>query len=146
MTSLETLLNAIWVLVCAALVLTWHAHCLSQIRRRVRPDAVQQSFISLVCLLALLFPAISLSDDLHPQIFALPDTKSSSVAAFSHSQAAAQSPVHTPHTPTAGLPLLPFAHRVLSLASSVISSESHIDFLSSAIGVIAGRAPPTAIL
>jgi hypothetical protein len=137
----ETFLNAIWAVVCAGLLLAWHGHWLSQIRRRVHAGAVRQSFISLVCLLALLFPAISLSDDLHQDVLALPDTKSSSVAALSHSQSGANAPTDRLHA-SAGLPTHPFAHGPLSPVSALPPSEGRIDLLASAVGPFSGRAPP----
>jgi hypothetical protein len=138
---METLLNALWVAICMGLVFAWHGHWLSQIRRRVHADAARQSFVSLICLLALLFPAISLSDDLHAVVLALPDTKSSSVAALSHSHSAAHNPSDTPQS-TVGLPGHGFAHPPLVFAHLIESGSTPAAQLASFSGPVSGRAPP----
>ena len=139
---METLLNALWVLICTVLVFRWRGHWLSQIRRRVHADAARQSFVSLVCLLALLFPAISLSDDLHPVVLALPDTKSSSVAALSHSHSTAHatSDVSRSHV---GLAVVTSAHHSLALAHFVAFPSRRTVFLVPLRGLSTGRAPPS---
>ena len=141
---METLLNALWVVICAALLFAWQSQWLSQIRRRVHADAVSQSFISLVCLLALLFPAISLSDDLHPVVLALPDTKSSSVAALAHSHSAAQTHTNIPQS-SAGLTVRGFAHNPLALSHVFEFGGGYIRQISVLAGPITGRAPPAVL-
>jgi hypothetical protein len=138
----ETLLNIVWLVVCTALICAWHTQWLSQIRRRVRTDAVKQSFIGLICLIALLFPAISLSDDLHQDVLALPDSKSSAVAAFSHS--AAHAPSDAPQI-SAGLPLSRVAHSALSLQSSLALREDRVALSTSTSRSVSDRAPPALV-
>src|SRR5579864_1449396 len=87
---MEAFLNILWLAICTVLLLAWRGHWLAQVRRRAHGGAALQSFLSLVCLLALLFPAISLSDDLRPVMLALPDSKSSSVVALSHFHSSAR--------------------------------------------------------
>ncbi len=82
---METLLNAIWLAIAIVLLVTWHTRWLP-----VRPPkefacGSQRLHRAGVLALVLLFPAISLSDDLHPVLICLPDTKSS--YAMAHSSA-----------------------------------------------------------
>jgi hypothetical protein len=61
---MELLLNILWLMLAVPAVLIWHRQpaspWISGKRSRSRP------FILLGCLLALLFPVVSASDDLHP--------------------------------------------------------------------------------
>ncbi len=57
---MELLLNLAWALLALAAVLFWHRQRKSADRGRMR------SLLALGCLLALLFPVVSASDDLHP--------------------------------------------------------------------------------
>jgi hypothetical protein len=63
---METILNLIWLAVTLAALWEWRFRWAAS-RRDSRCD-VRQETIAIVCLLALLFPVISLSDDLHPDI------------------------------------------------------------------------------
>jgi hypothetical protein len=141
---METLLNALWVAICAALLFTWRSHWLSQIRRRVHADAVRQSFIGLVCLLALLFPAISLSDDLHPVVFALPDTKSSIVAALSSPHSTGQNHSNSPQT-SATVPVFGVSYKPLALTQLLEVRNGRVAVQPSLTDLLSGRAPPAVL-
>jgi hypothetical protein len=65
----ETFLNLIWLLIALAALAVWRYRWLPN-RVASRSRAVPE-FVALVCALALLFPAISLTDDLHPVIVAV---------------------------------------------------------------------------
>jgi hypothetical protein len=63
---METILNLIWLAVTLAGVCVWRFRWFpsrGNQRKRIFPEAV-----AALCLIALLFPVISLTDDLHPEI------------------------------------------------------------------------------
>jgi hypothetical protein len=63
---METVLNLIWLAITVAGVWLWRFRWFTSRgnqRGRIFPEAV-----AVVCLIALLFPVISLTDDLHPEI------------------------------------------------------------------------------
>jgi hypothetical protein len=63
---METILNLIWLVVTLAGVWVWRFRWFpsrGNQRERIFPEA-----IAALCLIALLFPVISLTDDLHPEI------------------------------------------------------------------------------
>jgi hypothetical protein len=93
---MEVLLNAIWLLVATTLLLVWRMRWLPQLRACSADRRKWQSFVGLICVLALLFPAISLTDDLHPPEFALADAKSVYAAAHTHDLAGLSSRSHSP--------------------------------------------------
>jgi hypothetical protein len=144
---METLLNAIWLAITVVLLVTWHTRWLPVRARRRNSPAGRNSFIALVCALVLLFPAISLSDDLHPVLIGLPDTKSS--YAVTHSSAPSSPDTlssTTVHAGAFGLPaspsLLVSLFAVDLLAASAFANLSSGD----AGGPDLSRAPPVASL
>jgi len=145
---METLLNAIWLAIAVALFFIWRMHWLPDVLvRRKYAWAARSSFISLVCALALLFPAISLSDDLHPILIGLPGTKSSFVMAYSAAPSSADS--HSASPAHAGAFGLPVARGLLlsGPAADLVAAPSgtgphHGDVT----GPDAARAPPSALL
>src|SRR5208283_1886318 len=65
----ETFLNSIWLVVALAAVAVWRYRWLPN---HLAPRSqTLPKFVALICALALLFPSISLTDDLHPQIVAV---------------------------------------------------------------------------
>jgi len=65
----ETLLNLLWLVVTLATLWLWRFRWLTAHRHpRTR---VFQEVVAVSCALALLFPVISLTDDLHPEIVAV---------------------------------------------------------------------------
>ncbi len=136
---MELLLNAIWLALAAGLLVVWHSRWLPQIRGP--RDRSRQSFVGLVCVLALLFPAISLSDDLHPAEIALADTKSSYAIAHSHDSPSLGSHSHSlPHV-FAG-PVLPLRLGAVLSARETLAGWAPLISQDPLHGLISGRAPP----
>lgn len=67
--AVETFLNLIWLVIALGAIGVWRYRWLPG-RRGPRSRALPE-FIALICALALLFPSISLTDDLHPVIVAV---------------------------------------------------------------------------
>ena len=63
---METFLNLVWLVVTLAVLWVWRFRWAAS--RRHPHRNIRQETIAIVCLLALLFPVISLTDDLHPDI------------------------------------------------------------------------------
>lgn len=63
---METILNLVWLGVTLAALWMWRFRWAAS--RRDSHRNMRQEAIAIVCLLALLFPVISLTDDLHPDI------------------------------------------------------------------------------
>ena len=70
---METLLNLVWALIAVAAFFFWRAQRRSGGASRFT-DRTQA--VALVCVLVLLFFPISLTDDLHPEIFLAADSVS----------------------------------------------------------------------
>lgn len=138
---MELLLNILWLAITVGLVYAWHSRWRPEILRASREHS-QRSFVGLVCVLAFLFPAISLSDDLHPAVIALQDTKSSYAVSQGHDAAGHSSRSHSvPHL------FVGLIGSSLSSAVPVISDvalgSAHITHISDPLcGSISGRAPP----
>ncbi len=66
---METLLNLLWLVLALAALWIWRFRWLAS---RPNPQArVYLESVAIGCALALLFPVISLTDDLHPEIVAV---------------------------------------------------------------------------
>lgn len=63
---MELLLNLIWVAISSTALLMW-VHWRTHSRSRSAPEMVRGLMV-LVCILALLFPVISISDDLYQMV------------------------------------------------------------------------------
>jgi len=61
---MELLLNILWLMLALPAVLVWRRESASS--RGAGKPCRSRSFVLLGCLLALLFPVVSASDDLHP--------------------------------------------------------------------------------
>lgn len=82
---METLLNLVWVLVSACGIYAGIAHLSA---RRVDRPAAFHSAVALLLVAVLLFPVISLSDDLRPVTFAREDiSRRSALSTLEHSPA-----------------------------------------------------------
>jgi hypothetical protein len=62
---METLLNLVWLAVAVAAIWLWRFHW--SVSRRNPRHSTSMEAVAMVCVLALLFPVISLTDDLHPE-------------------------------------------------------------------------------
>jgi hypothetical protein len=69
---METILNLVWLSITLGIAGVWGLRWLPT-RRHPRRRVVREA-VALGCALALLFPAISVTDDLHPAIVALEAT------------------------------------------------------------------------
>jgi len=140
---MELLLNAIWAAVAITLSLVWRVRWLPELRDCSTERRKWQSFIGLVCVLALLFPAISLTDDLHPTVMALTDTKSLYCAAHADNSASPATRSHSPLQGFAGI------IRVSRFRVAVLPHDSLVTFArifarsESYCERISGRAPPS---
>lgn len=63
---METILNLIWLVVTLAVLWLWRFRW-KGVRRKPGHD-VRLEAVAMICILALLFPVISLTDDLHPEV------------------------------------------------------------------------------
>jgi len=66
---MENFLNSCWLLLALAALLAWHFQT-TQARRQNQ----RLQFVALLCVLALMFPVISATDDLHPAPQAIEDS------------------------------------------------------------------------
>lgn len=66
---METLLNLLWLAVALGLIGLWRFRWLSS-RRNPRAGVLPE-IVAIGCAISLLLPAISLTDDLHPEIVAV---------------------------------------------------------------------------
>lgn len=64
--TMETILNLVWLAVTLAALWVWRFRWTVS-RRTERRDKWHEA-VAIVCVLALLFPVISLTDDLHPEV------------------------------------------------------------------------------
>lgn len=62
----ETLLNLLWLVIAVAAL--WQWRCRWAVSRSDSPFSPRVEAVAMLCALALLFPVISLTDDLHPEI------------------------------------------------------------------------------
>src|ERR1700676_545823 len=66
---METLLNLLWLIVALGLIGLWRFRWCSS--RQNRGAGILPEIIAIGCAISLLLPAISLTDDLHPEIVAV---------------------------------------------------------------------------
>jgi hypothetical protein len=62
---METLLNLVWLAITVAAVWLWRFRW--TVSRQNPRHSTRMEAVAMVCVLALLFPVISLTDDLHPE-------------------------------------------------------------------------------
>jgi hypothetical protein len=137
---MELLLNVIWFVIASGLLFAWHARWLPEIRGS--RERSRQSFVGLVCVLALLFPAISLSDDLHPAVIALADTKSTYVVAHGHNSPVPGSRSHSVAHVFTG-PVRPLQLCAVPNSGDILLGRTTLILLKDPLhGLISGRAPP----
>lgn len=129
---MELLLNAIWLLLLGT------AAVLCSFRRSSQQQVLRSS-LAVTCALLLLFPVISVTDDLHDAQFAMDDF-SASKKLHSYSTGASQAS----HA-IAGMPSLPvFGHDPLWRAVGRIDVEAKTPTLPSSPRTAQSRAPPSA--
>lgn len=64
--TMETALNLVWLGVTLAVIWLWRFRWTGA--RRKPGHNVRLEAVAMICILALLFPVISLTDDLHPEV------------------------------------------------------------------------------
>jgi hypothetical protein len=136
---METILNLIWLGVTLAALWMWRFRWAAS-RRNPRHN-LQQEAIAMLCLLALLFPVISLSDDLHPEI-AVVDSASGkrqclAVAGVAHHPNSGK--IARVHSATA---LLPYLAGRMGFSLESIASAIQVHSPASSVELRVGRSPP----
>jgi hypothetical protein len=140
---MEALLNALWLLVAVALVFIWRMRWLPQIRELGLDQRRRQSFVGLACVVFFLFPAISLSDDLHAPPVTLPDTKSSYAAmASGHSSSSRASRSRAPLHTALGPALAPRFHVSLGISERAVAHAAVPVSKDPLPQAVSDRAPP----
>jgi hypothetical protein len=138
---METLLNLLWLTVALVLIGLWRFRWLSS-RRNPRASVLPE-IVAIGCAISLLLPAISLTDDLHPEIVAV-DAASGKRNSCLLVSGAMRTPHATlisgTHSTFAILPS-PFAHVELTIAGIVLPTEYLRPF--SLCGSCVGRSPPS---
>jgi ABC-type siderophore export system fused ATPase/permease subunit len=140
----EVLLNLLWLLIAAAMVVTWRLRWVHQ--RRVAPRNARQEAIALVCSLVLLFFVVSLSDDLREEVLVC------DVCSASRKQTSRVVSAHplnqlekAPATP--GWAVLPRVEAPAPrLMSEGITLEAEAPAATVGRSLTSGRAPPASVL
>ena len=99
---MELILNLLWLLTALGAFAWWKPQLARAGRKARRGYQALSPFLALACALAVLFPAISVTDDLHPQLAVIEDSSASrrSVASVGGSHG------HSNHGPLASPPAL----------------------------------------
>ncbi|MGD1103942.1 MAG: hypothetical protein ABSA59_17975 [Terriglobia bacterium] len=136
---MEVFLNSIWMLVAIGAILFWWTEEEQGALER-REHNSRYRFLALACALVLLFPVISLTDDLHAEQAAMEDSSRSVMKARNLTQGclrASRSPF------MAAVPNAPYSAAVLHLFSgAVILVETPLLSLT-LISAHEGRSPPS---
>jgi hypothetical protein len=132
---MEFALNLLWLLLCASSFVLWRNQ-----RSRLNRERRWLALIGLACLLAIVFPIISLTDDLHGEQAAFDDSTFPVVTKGGKGNAC--SPLQFLNVPACiSLPSSPFAYRqFVRLVSPNELSAEPVDRTQSGVS----RAPPTA--
>lgn len=140
--TMETVLNLVWLGVTLATLWLWRFRWTGA-RRKPGHD-VRLEAVAMICILALLFPVISLTDDLHPEVVPVEASSSkrslcllAAPSAHGNSQAHTSSPQQyvffTSHELTARI----------ELAFAGYVSDIRLVHALSAVSVSSSRAPPS---
>jgi hypothetical protein len=138
---METLLNLLWLLLALAALWIWRFRWLVS-----RPNPRARVFLEAVaigCTLALLFPVISLTDDLHPEIVAVDASsgkRNSCLMVAGAKRTTHVAAISSPHVALAVLRPL-FGRAELNIAGIFLPSENLHQFL--VCGSFSGRSPPS---
>jgi hypothetical protein len=138
---METILNLLWLIVTLVAIGLWRFRWL--LSRQNPRDRVFLETVAMVCALALLFPVISLTDDLHPEIVAVDASsgkRNSCLMVAGATRTPRMTPISPAHSALAVLRPL-FEHVELSVAGIVFSAEDLHPFLF--CGSCLGRSPPS---
>lgn len=140
---METILNLVWLAITLIAIWLWRFRWIGSHRKRSR-NAWQEAF-AMVCVLALLFPVISLTDDLHPQIVPVDSSSSKRCLCLLAAHGTQGGAVRTPSNHPSVFALLgaPAAELELAFAGLVQRTEMQRPGLS--LGILSGRAPPSLV-
>jgi hypothetical protein len=137
---METLLNLVWLAVTVAAIWLWRFRWATS---RSNPShSTRMEAAAMVCFLALLFPVISLTDDLHPEtavVDAASGKRNACLIAASASHIRATTLNSGTHSALGMIPR-PFAAANLSIAEILLFVR--IGDPASLAGSSAGRSPP----
>ena len=138
---MEVLLNGIWLLVAIGAFLIWRPE-----RRRGTPTGRGhgKSFgiVALTCALVLLFPVISLTDDLHAEQAAMEDSSRSVMKARNLVQGCLRV---GSSSLMAALPYAPYSAAALPLFPGLVVPVEIRLFCLTLISVHDGRSPPSMV-
>ncbi len=134
---MELLLNAVWVFLAATAVSLW----LVAWRRRSRSHPLL-GLLAVGCLLALLFPVISISDDLLSGHVAMEDASAASKRMLKASDLGKMALAFDADTAAALLPGM--EHQPLWQSLGSVTIEPPLAMVSAPIPLTQGRAPPAA--
>ena len=137
---METILNLIWLGITIAVICLWRFRWTVKRRNAIHPVRLQG--VALLCFVALLFPVISLTDDLHPEIMvvdAIGGKRSSCLLVAGSPYARSWVSNSGSHVAMATPPSA-FAPGALAAAEAIPAIEIHIP--NSFPESFAGRSPP----
>ncbi len=131
---MELLLNLVWITLAAGTF----SLCIKR-QRRFQPDGSSaRCLLALACILLLLFPVVSASDDLHPTQALLEDAS----RRIQHFAAPVQVPPGRPPMPMAPMLLALLSLLAITVAVPNINAESNALALDGHRILRSGRAPP----
>jgi len=138
---MELILNLLWLGITLVAIWLWRFRWAAS-RRNRRHDAQIES-VAMVCVLALLFPVISLTDDLHPEVVPVDSISSKRnqcllVAGGAHSDHA-----KVPSTVRSWVALVSHAPEEVKLVFSGIVLSCFVSQASSVWSVGSTRSPPS---
>jgi hypothetical protein len=133
---MELFLNLLWLLIAVVSVAYW--------RRHAPPDAAKRrpQCIALACALLLLFPVISLTDDLHAEVMLVEDGNTAKRHAGSAAGAAGHAS-HGKHIAHSAVAVTPPRKILPGLAAFGSVSLETLLFSSFRVSPASGRDPPS---
>jgi hypothetical protein len=139
--TIETILNLVWLAVTLAALGLWRFRWTGA--RRNPGHNVRLEAVAMVCILALLFPVISLTDDLHPEVIPVDASSSKRALCLLAAQHA-----HGSHAGTSSHQQFVFtvsrgALAQVELAFAGYASHSPVPNPLSRRSASSGRAPPS---
>jgi hypothetical protein len=138
---METFLNLVWLAVTVAGVWLWRFRW--TVSRKNPRHSTRMEAVAVVCVLALLFPVISLTDDLHPETVAVDAAsgkRNAHLIAASVPHVRATTPDSGVH-PAVGMPARPFAGFIPT--SALLTNTATLQITSHLANSAVGRSPPS---
>ncbi len=136
---MELFLNLLWLLIAVVSVAYWCRHAPPDAAKR-RPQC-----IALACALLLLFPVISLTDDLHAEVMLIEDGNTAKRHAGSAAGAVGHA-AHGKHVTHSTVAVIPPRKTQLGLATFGSVSLETLLFSSLRVRPASGRDPPSVSL